>query len=190
MPLFNHSLGGNGDRLQDLFMGMQLERVDGDRIGITFDDIAGIDEVKEEIMEIVTFLRQPAMFLEMGARTPAGVLMVGPPGTGKTLLAKAIAGEAGVPFFSVAGTEFQEVYSGVGASRVRDMFEKARKAVRQGGVFLPQSCVFCLTGMCCHPHWNVFYLTRVYSTFLDCYFSHSNIPTHVPPTHIPQNASL
>lgn len=96
---------------------------------ITFNDIAGIDQVKAEIMEIVQFLRDPQKFLNLGARSPAGVLLVGPPGTGKTLLAKAIAGEAGVPFFSIAGTEFMEMFVGVGASRVRDMFQKARKMV-------------------------------------------------------------
>lgn len=94
---------------------------------ITFDDIAGIDAVKAEITEVVAFLKDPERFLKLGARSPAGVLLVGPPGTGKTLLARAIAGEAGVPFFSVAGTEFMEMFVGVGASRVRDMFQQARK---------------------------------------------------------------
>ena len=94
---------------------------------ITFNDIAGIDQVKAEIVEVVEFLKDPQRFLKLGARSPAGVLLVGPPGTGKTLLAKAIAGEAGVPFFSIAGTEFMEMFVGVGASRVRDMFQQARK---------------------------------------------------------------
>lgn len=97
-------------------------------IRISFKDIAGVDEIKEEIKEIVEFLKNPKKFLDLGARSPGGILLVGPPGTGKTLLAKAIAGEAEVKFFSTAGTEFMEMYVGVGASRVRDMFEQARKA--------------------------------------------------------------
>lgn len=110
-----------------LFGGARMQQINSNDIPITFNDIAGIDEVKAEIMEIVTFLREQERFLKLGARSPAGVLLVGPPGTGKTLLAKAIAGEAGVPFFSSSGTDFTEMYVGVGASRVRDMFERARK---------------------------------------------------------------
>ncbi len=94
---------------------------------ITFDDVAGIDEAKEELQEVVTFLKQPEKFTAVGARIPKGVLLVGPPGTGKTLLAKAIAGEAGVPFFSISGSEFVEMFVGVGASRVRDLFKKAKE---------------------------------------------------------------
>jgi len=116
---------GRKKKRDKLFGGARMEMVKG--LGVSFDDVAGIDEVKAEIMEVVQFLRDPERFLSLGARSPAGVLLVGPPGTGKTLLAKAIAGEAGVPFFSVAGTEFMEMFVGVGASRVRDMFEKARK---------------------------------------------------------------
>jgi cell division protease FtsH len=94
---------------------------------IMFDDVAGIDEAKEELQEVVTFLKQPERFTAVGARIPKGVLLIGPPGTGKTLLAKAIAGEAGVPFFSISGSEFVEMFVGVGASRVRDLFKKAKE---------------------------------------------------------------
>ncbi len=95
--------------------------------GICFDDVAGIEEAKEELQEVVTFLKQPEKFTAVGARIPKGVLLVGPPGTGKTLLAKAIAGEASVPFFSISGSEFVEMFVGVGASRVRDLFKKAKE---------------------------------------------------------------
>jgi len=94
---------------------------------VTFDDVAGIDEAKEELEEIVEFLRNPQKFSRLGGRIPKGVLLVGPPGTGKTLLGRAIAGEAGVPFFSISGSDFVEMFVGVGASRVRDMFEQAKK---------------------------------------------------------------
>jgi len=94
----------------------------------TFDDVAGEDEEKEELQEIVDFLKNPGKFRELGARIPKGVLLVGPPGTGKTLLAKAVAGEAGVPFFSISGSDFVEMFVGVGASRVRDLFEQAKKS--------------------------------------------------------------
>ena len=93
----------------------------------TFDDVAGADEEKEELEEIVEFLKNPSAFNALGARIPKGVLLVGPPGTGKTLLAKAVAGEAGVPFFSISGSDFVEMYVGVGASRVRDLFDQAKK---------------------------------------------------------------
>ncbi|PSB03226.1 cell division protein FtsH [Merismopedia glauca CCAP 1448/3] len=95
--------------------------------GVKFDDVAGIEEAKEELSEVVSFLKQPEKFTAIGARIPKGVLLVGPPGTGKTLLAKAIAGEAGVPFFSISGSEFVEMFVGVGASRVRDLFKKAKE---------------------------------------------------------------
>jgi cell division protease FtsH len=98
-----------------------------DRTKTTFDDVAGEDEAKEELVEIVEFLRQPRRFTELGARIPKGVLLIGAPGTGKTLLAKAVAGEAGVPFFSISGSDFVEMFVGVGASRVRDLFEQAKK---------------------------------------------------------------
>ncbi|MEL6441116.1 MAG: ATP-dependent zinc metalloprotease FtsH2 [Cyanobacteria bacterium J06621_8] len=97
------------------------------KTGIMFDDVAGIDEAKQELQEVVTFLKQPERFTAVGAKIPKGVLLVGPPGTGKTLLAKAIAGEAGVPFFSISGSEFVEMFVGVGASRVRDLFKKAKE---------------------------------------------------------------
>ena len=96
------------------------------KTGIQFDDVAGIEEAKEELQEVVTFLKEPEKFTAIGAKIPRGVLLVGPPGTGKTLLAKAIAGEAGVPFFSISGSEFVEMFVGVGASRVRDLFEQAK----------------------------------------------------------------
>ena len=95
---------------------------------VTFRDVAGADEEKEELEEIVEFLKDPSKFAKLGAKIPHGVLLMGPPGTGKTLLAKAVAGEAGVPFFSISGSDFVEMYVGVGASRVRDLFETARKA--------------------------------------------------------------
>ncbi len=97
------------------------------KTGVMFDDVAGIEEAKEELQEVVTFLKKPEKFTAVGARIPKGVLLVGPPGTGKTLLAKAIAGEAGVPFFSISGSEFVEMFVGVGASRVRDLFKKAKE---------------------------------------------------------------
>jgi membrane protease FtsH catalytic subunit (EC 3.4.24.-) len=93
----------------------------------TFADVAGCDEAKEEVTELVDFLRDPSRFQKLGGRMPRGVLMVGPPGTGKTLLARAIAGEAKVPFFTISGSDFVEMFVGVGASRVRDMFETAKK---------------------------------------------------------------
>uniref|UniRef100_B8HRP3 ATP-dependent zinc metalloprotease FtsH n=1 Tax=Cyanothece sp. (strain PCC 7425 / ATCC 29141) TaxID=395961 RepID=B8HRP3_CYAP4 len=96
------------------------------KTGINFEDVAGIEEAKEELQEVVTFLKKPEKFTAVGARIPKGVLLIGPPGTGKTLLAKAIAGEAGVPFFSISGSEFVEMFVGVGASRVRDLFKKAK----------------------------------------------------------------
>ena len=94
---------------------------------VTFNDVAGADEEKAELQEIVEFLKNPQKFVQIGARIPKGVLLVGPPGTGKTLIAKAVAGEAGVPFLSISGSDFVELYVGVGASRVRDLFEQAKK---------------------------------------------------------------
>ena len=98
-----------------------------DKQRITFDNVAGADEEKEELREIVDFLKNPRKYLQLGARIPKGVLLIGPPGTGKTLLAKAVAGEAGVPFFSISGSDFVEMFVGVGASRVRDLFDQAKK---------------------------------------------------------------
>ena len=94
---------------------------------VTFEDVAGVDEAKDDLKEIVDFLRDPQKFQRLGGRIPKGVLLVGPPGTGKTLLARAIAGEANVPFFTISGSDFVEMFVGVGASRVRDMFEQAKK---------------------------------------------------------------
>jgi cell division protease FtsH len=99
----------------------------GDQPTVTFNDVAGVDEAKEELREVVEFLREPQKFIQLGARIPKGVLLVGPPGTGKTLMAKAVSGEAGVPFFSISGSEFVEMFVGVGASRVRDLFETAKR---------------------------------------------------------------
>jgi cell division protease FtsH len=99
----------------------------GDQTSVTFEDVAGVEEAKEELEEIVEFLREPEKFISLGARIPKGVLLVGPPGTGKTLLAKAVSGEAAVPFFSISGSEFVEMFVGVGASRVRDLFEQAKR---------------------------------------------------------------
>jgi AFG3 family protein len=97
------------------------------KVNVTFEDVAGLDEAKEEVMEVVDFLRNPRKYTQLGGKIPKGVLLVGPPGTGKTLLAKAVAGEAGVPFFSISGSDFVEMFVGVGASRVRDLFKQARE---------------------------------------------------------------
>ena len=98
-----------------------------ERVKVTFDDVAGIEDAKEEVQEIVEFLKHPEKFQALGGRIPRGVMLVGPPGTGKTLLAKAIAGEANVPFFSISGSDFVEMFVGVGASRVRDLFRMAKE---------------------------------------------------------------
>ena len=120
--------GGSGGRGGPMGFGKSKARLLApDQINTTFIDVAGVDEAKEEVHELVDFLRDPTRFQRLGGRIPQGVLMVGPPGTGKTLLAKAIAGEAKVPFFSIAGSDFVEMFVGVGASRVRDMFEQAKK---------------------------------------------------------------
>jgi len=94
---------------------------------VTFNDVAGVEEAKEEVEEVVEFLKDPRKFSRLGGKIPRGCLLVGPPGTGKTLLARAIAGEAGVPFFTISGSDFVEMFVGVGASRVRDMFEQGKK---------------------------------------------------------------
>lgn len=101
--------------------------VEDEKRKTTFKDVAGCDEEKAELEELVEFLKNPESFTELGARIPRGVLLVGPPGTGKTLLARAVAGEAGAPFLSISGSDFVEMYVGVGASRVRDLFEQAKK---------------------------------------------------------------
>ena len=99
----------------------------GEHPTVTFEDVAGVEESKQELAEVVEFLKEPQKFIQLGARIPKGVLLVGPPGTGKTLLAKAVSGEAGVPFFSISGSEFVEMFVGVGASRVRDLFDQAKR---------------------------------------------------------------
>lgn len=119
--------GGGGGRGAMSFGRSRARLMEEDTIKITFADVAGVDEAKEEVKELVDFLRDPSKFHNLGGRMPSGVLMVGQPGTGKTLLAKAIAGEAKVPFFSISGSDFVEMFVGVGASRVRDMFEQAKK---------------------------------------------------------------
>lgn len=121
--------GGQGGANKSMSFGKSKARLMGaeDRNKVTFEDVAGVDEEKEELEEIVEFLKSPRKFTEMGARIPKGVLLVGQPGTGKTLLAKAVAGEAGVPFFIISGSDFVEMFVGVGASRVRDLFEEAKK---------------------------------------------------------------
>ncbi len=120
--------GGGGQNRALQFGRSRARKLDNaDRPNITFEDVAGSDEAKQELQEVVEFLREPQKFAALGARIPKGVLMVGSPGTGKTLLAKAVAGEAGVPFFSSSGSEFVEMFVGVGASRVRDLFEQAKK---------------------------------------------------------------
>ncbi|MDA8781810.1 ATP-dependent zinc metalloprotease FtsH [Porticoccaceae bacterium] len=120
--------GGGGGKGGPMSFGKSKAKLlTGDQINTTFADVAGVDEAKEDVGELVEFLSDPSKFQRLGGRIPKGVLMVGPPGTGKTLLAKAIAGEAKVPFFSISGSDFVEMFVGVGASRVRDMFEQAKK---------------------------------------------------------------
>jgi cell division protease FtsH len=120
--------GGGGGKGGPMSFGKSKAKLlTGDQINTTFSDVAGVDEAKEDVGELVEFLSDPSKFQRLGGRIPKGVLMVGPPGTGKTLLAKAIAGEAKVPFFSISGSDFVEMFVGVGASRVRDMFEQAKK---------------------------------------------------------------
>ena len=119
--------GGGGGRGAMSFGKSKARLMGEDQINVTFSDVAGVDEAKEEVSELVEFLRDPSKFQKLGGKIPRGVLMVGSPGTGKTLLAKAIAGEAKVPFFTISGSDFVEMFVGVGASRVRDMFEQAKK---------------------------------------------------------------
>ena len=127
--LFMSSSQGNSGGTKTMSFGKSRARMmnPADKNKITFDDVAGVDEEKEELEEIVEFLKNPKKFTDMGARIPKGVLLVGGPGTGKTLLAKAVAGEAGVPFFIISGSDFVEMFVGVGASRVRDLFDEAKK---------------------------------------------------------------
>ncbi|SKA78682.1 membrane protease FtsH catalytic subunit [Clostridium sp. USBA 49] len=121
------SQGSGGNRGVMNFGKSRAKMATPDKKRVTFNDVAGADEEKAELAEIVDFLKQPKKYIDVGARIPKGILLVGPPGTGKTLLAKAIAGEAGVPFFSISGSDFVEMFVGVGASRVRDLFEQAKK---------------------------------------------------------------
>ena len=123
--VFRQAQGSNNAAMS--FGKSKARMFSGDHPAVTFEDVAGIEESKEELAEIVEFLREPEKFISLGARIPKGVLLVGPPGTGKTLLAKAVSGEAGVPFFSISGSEFVEMFVGVGASRVRDLFEQAKR---------------------------------------------------------------
>lgn len=124
--LMQQSQGGGGRVMN--FGKSRARRYDEDNIKITFKDVAGADEAKQELEEVVEFLKHPKKYNDLGAKIPKGVLLYGPPGTGKTLLAKAVAGEAGVPFFSISGSDFVEMFVGVGASRVRDLFEQAKKS--------------------------------------------------------------
>ena len=124
--MMNRQGGGAGAKAMNFGKSRAKLSTDKDR-KITFDQVAGLQEEKEELEEIVDFLKSPKKYIQVGARIPKGVLLVGPPGTGKTLLAKAVAGEAGVPFFSISGSDFVEMFVGVGASRVRDLFEEAKK---------------------------------------------------------------
>ncbi len=123
--IFRQAQGSNNQAMS--FGKSRARMFNGERPTVTFEDVAGADESKEELKEVVEFLKEPQKFIQLGARIPKGVLLVGPPGTGKTLLAKAVSGEAGVPFFSISGSEFVEMFVGVGASRVRDLFEQAKK---------------------------------------------------------------
>ncbi len=124
--MLNRSMGGDGGRMSN-FGKSRAQMIEPQSMKIGFGDVAGLREEKEELEEIVDFLKNPGKYVDLGARIPKGVILVGPPGTGKTLLAKAIAGEAGVPFFSISGSDFVEMFVGVGASRVRDLFEQAKK---------------------------------------------------------------
>jgi len=132
--LFWWIMGSRGERLGERIFSFGKARVrihtekEGEKI--TFNDVAGVDEAKEELREVIEFLKDPKKFQRLGGKIPKGVLLVGPPGTGKTLLAKAVAGEAGVPFFSISGSDFVEMFVGVGASRVRDLFEQGRRAAK------------------------------------------------------------
>ena len=125
--MMKRSMGSMGDGKIAGFGKARIKKPSDEKRKVTFDDVAGADEEKEDLQELVEFLKSPKRFEELGARVPKGVLLIGPPGTGKTLLARAVAGEAGVPFFSISGSDFVEMYVGVGASRVRDLFDQAKK---------------------------------------------------------------
>ncbi len=126
MIMFQRMQGGGGGKMMSFGRSNAKVTVD-DKNRVTFNDVAGLDEEKAELQELVDFLKDSSKYVQLGARIPKGVLLVGPPGTGKTLLAKAVAGEAGVPFFSISGSDFVEMFVGVGASRVRDLFDQAKK---------------------------------------------------------------
>ena len=120
--------GGGGSNAKMMNFGKSRARMSSpDDKKVTFNNVAGLEEEKEDLVEVVDFLKSPQKYTKVGARIPKGVILVGPPGTGKTLLAKAVAGEAGVPFFSISGSDFVEMFVGVGASRVRDLFEEGKK---------------------------------------------------------------
>jgi len=123
--MLRQAQGGSNQALS--FGRSRARMVTGDKPTVTFGDVAGVDEAKQELQEVVEFLKYPEKFIALGARIPRGVLLIGPPGTGKTLMARAVAGEAGVPFFSISGSEFVEMFVGVGASRVRDLFDQAKR---------------------------------------------------------------
>ncbi|MFZ1651311.1 MAG: AAA family ATPase, partial [Ruminococcus bromii] len=126
--LIMKKMGGGGLGGKEMSFGKaKIKNTNDEKRKTTFDDVAGADEEKEELAEVVEFLKAPEKYNKLGARIPKGVLLVGPPGTGKTLLARAVAGEAGVPFFSISGSDFVEMFVGVGASRVRDLFDQAKK---------------------------------------------------------------
>lgn len=127
MLMMTRQAGGGGNAKMMNFGKSRARMISGDANKVTFKDVAGLNEEKEELEEIVDFLKDPVKYTNLGARIPKGVILTGPPGTGKTLLAKAVAGEAGVPFFSISGSDFVEMFVGVGASRVRDLFEEAKK---------------------------------------------------------------
>ncbi len=130
--LISRSAQAGGGRILS-FGKSRARQMLGEQLKITFQDVAGVDEAKEELQEVIEFLKDPRKFQRLGGKIPKGVLLIGPPGTGKTLLAKAVAGEAGVPFFSLSGSDFVEMFVGVGASRVRDLFEQAKKAAHISG---------------------------------------------------------
>ena len=126
--VFMQQSQGGGNKVMNFGKSKAKLHKDDNKVKVNFKDVAGLDEEKEELEEIVDFLKNPKKYMELGARIPKGILMVGPPGTGKTYLSKAVAGEAGVPFFSISGSDFVEMFVGVGASRVRDLFEQAKKS--------------------------------------------------------------
>jgi cell division protease FtsH len=156
--VMNSAMGGKGGKINSFGKSRAKVNMDG-KTKVLFSDVAGADEEKEELKEVVDFLKSPKKFTDLGAKIPRGVLLVGPPGTGKTLLAKAVAGEANVPFFSISGSDFVEMYVGVGASRVRDLFETAKKALA--------SIIFTCNALCAVRFriWNVGAATRLPRTF-------------------------